>query len=41
MTDILELLGAETTFEEILSDYMYLEREDIPAKLRTLLGRNS
>jgi uncharacterized protein (DUF433 family) len=33
VTDILELLGAETSFEEILEDYPYLEREDILASI--------
>ena len=29
VTDILELLSAGASFEEILEDYPYLEREDI------------
>jgi len=29
VTDVLELLGSEATFEEILRDYPDLEREDI------------
>jgi len=33
VTDILELLGAGASFEEILSDYSYLEREDILASI--------
>jgi uncharacterized protein (DUF433 family) len=33
VTDILELLSAGASFEEILSDYPYLEREDILASL--------
>jgi len=33
VTDILELLGAGATPEEILSDYPYLEREDILASI--------
>ena len=33
VTDILELLGAGATVEEILSDYPYLEREDILASI--------
>lgn len=33
VTDILELLGAGATFEEILEDYPYLEREDILASI--------
>lgn len=33
VTDILELLGAGSTFEEILEDYPYLEREDILAAI--------
>lgn len=33
VTDILELLGAGATFEEILADYPFLEREDILAAL--------
>jgi uncharacterized protein (DUF433 family) len=31
VTDILELLSADASYEEILSDYPYLEREDILA----------
>ena len=31
--DVLELLGAGTSFEEILGDYPYLEREDILAAI--------
>lgn len=31
--DILELLSADATFEEILRDYPFLEREDIRAAL--------
>lgn len=31
--DILELLGAGASFEEILTDYPYLEREDILAAI--------
>ncbi len=33
VTDILELLGSGATVEEILSDYPYLEREDILASI--------
>ena len=33
VTDILELLGAGASFEEILGDYPYLEREDILAAI--------
>jgi len=33
VTDVLELLGAGASFEEILRDYPYLEREDILASL--------
>jgi len=33
VTDILDLLGAEASVEEILSDYPYLEREDILASI--------
>ena len=33
MTDILELLSAGATIEEILLDYPYLEREDIMASI--------
>lgn len=33
VTDVLELLGAGASFEEILADYPFLEREDIPAAL--------
>jgi len=32
-TDVLELLGAGASFEEILADYRFLEREDILAAL--------
>ena len=34
VTDILELLGAEATFDEIIEDYPYLEREDILAAIQ-------
>jgi uncharacterized protein (DUF433 family) len=33
VTDILELLGAGASFDEILKDYTFLEREDILAAL--------
>jgi len=33
VTDVLELLAAGASFEEILTDYPYLEREDILASL--------
>jgi uncharacterized protein (DUF433 family) len=33
VTDILELLSAGASFEEILKDYPFLEREDIRAAL--------
>jgi uncharacterized protein (DUF433 family) len=33
VTDLLELLAAGASFEEILADYPYLEREDILAAL--------
>jgi uncharacterized protein (DUF433 family) len=33
VTDILELLSAGASFEEILSDYPFLEREDIFAAI--------
>ena len=33
VTDVLELLGAGASFEEILADYPFLEREDILAVL--------
>jgi uncharacterized protein (DUF433 family) len=33
VTDVLELLGAGATFDEILEDYPYLEREDILASI--------
>jgi uncharacterized protein (DUF433 family) len=33
VTDVLELLGAGASFEEILADYPFLEREDILAAL--------
>ena len=31
VTDVLDLLGAGASFDEILQDYPYLEREDILA----------
>lgn len=34
VTDVLELLGAGATHEEILADYPFLEREDILACLQ-------
>jgi uncharacterized protein (DUF433 family) len=33
VTDILELLGAGASFDEILADYTFLEREDILAAI--------
>ena len=33
VTDILELLGAEATVEEVLQDYAFLERDDILAAI--------
>ena len=33
VTDVLELLSAGASFEEILADYPYLEREDILAAI--------
>jgi len=33
VTDILELLAAGASFEEILADYEFLEREDIYAAI--------
>jgi uncharacterized protein (DUF433 family) len=33
VTDILELLGAGASIDEILQDYPYLEREDILASI--------
>ncbi|MBI4909730.1 MAG: DUF433 domain-containing protein [Acidobacteria bacterium] len=33
VTDILELLASGASFEEILTDYSYLEREDIYAAI--------
>jgi len=33
VTDVLELLGAGASFEEILRDYPFLEREDILAAI--------
>jgi uncharacterized protein (DUF433 family) len=33
VTDILELLDAGASFDEILADYPYLEREDILAAI--------
>ncbi len=32
-TDVLELLAADASFEEILRDYSFLEREDILAAI--------
>ena len=34
VTDVLELLGAGATFDEVLEDYPYLEHEDILAALQ-------
>jgi len=33
VTDVLELLGAGASFDEILKDYSFLEREDILAAI--------
>ena len=33
VTDVLGLLGAGASFEEVLEDYPYLEREDILAAI--------
>jgi uncharacterized protein (DUF433 family) len=33
VSDVLQLLGAGASFEEILADYPFLEREDILAAL--------
>ncbi len=33
VTDVLELLGAGASFEEILRDYPFLERDDIRAAI--------
>lgn len=33
VTDVLELLGAGASFDEILNDYPFLEREDILAAI--------
>jgi len=33
VTNILELLAAEASFEEILAEYPFLEKEDIPAAI--------
>lgn len=33
VSDVLELLGAGASFEEILEDYPYLEREDLFAAI--------
>ena len=33
VTDILDLLGAGASFEEVLEDYPYLEREDLLASI--------
>lgn len=40
VTDILDLLSAGATFEEILEDYPYLEREDILAAIGTGRSRS-
>ncbi len=37
--DVLDLLAAGATREEILADYPYLEAEDIPAVLQFATGR--
>ena len=34
VTDILELLGSGASFDEILKDYAFLEREDILAAIQ-------
>ena len=34
VSDILELVGAGASFDEILEDYPYLEREDILAAIQ-------
>lgn len=34
VNDVLELLGAGATIEEILEDYAFLEREDVLAALQ-------
>jgi len=34
VTDILELLGAGASFDEILAEYTFLEREDILAAIQ-------
>ena len=39
VTDILELLGADATFEEILQDYPGIEREDILASIEYAAGQ--
>jgi uncharacterized protein (DUF433 family) len=33
VTDVLELLGAGASIDEILTDYPYLEREDVLAAI--------
>jgi uncharacterized protein (DUF433 family) len=33
VTDVLELLGSGASFDEILKDYPFLEREDISAAI--------
>lgn len=33
VTDLLDLLGAGASFDEILADYPYIEREDILAAI--------
>ncbi len=33
VTDVLELLASEATFDEILEDYPFLDREDILAAI--------
>ena len=34
VSDILELLGSEASFDEVLGGYPYLEREDILAAIQ-------
>jgi uncharacterized protein (DUF433 family) len=34
VTDVLDFLSSGASFEEILDDYPYLERKDIPAAIQ-------
>ncbi len=41
VSDILELLGAGATYEEILEDYSFLEKDDILATLQYAAHSNN